>query len=68
MRLIHPSNETRNREFEALTITADIVVGFGITDHLDVMRIHEAVLRVLERLTSESARERVLELLGLEDD
>lgn len=61
-------NQERDRELEALSITAEITSGFEIKDHLDVRRIHEVVLSILEDLTAETARERVFTLLGLEAD
>ncbi len=66
--LFHPSHEARDREMEALTITAELCLGFGIRDHLDVRRIHEQVLLKLEQLSKETARERIFGLLELGDD
>lgn len=57
--------DTRDIELDALAITAELVVGFGVTDHLDVIRIHESVLGILTQLSREPARDRVIELLGL---
>lgn len=67
MNLLHPSTEARNLEFDALATTAEICVGFGITNRSDVSRIHEAVRRVIERLGRQTDLERVLAALDLGD-
>lgn len=59
------SNQARNHELEALAITAELVVGFNITDRDDVRRVHAAVLDVLDQLGREPVRDRVIDLLGL---